>query len=261
MNLQKFATDLFEKIEQWLDPQFKQLNADLLAAHNSLEELKKQYEDLQASVPEKIDIEQLADTIKERMKIPEPIEYDELEKLVYSDKLTQHIDEQIAKTELKGADGKDGQDGKDGIDGRDGMDIQIMPEIDSAKTYPRGSYAMHNGGLWHSHMQTSGMTGWECIVKGYPQYEIEQIDGRTFSLVVTDSLGVKTQSKFVIPAMIDKGVWQEGLYQKGDTVSRGGSIWTAQKDTETRPGTEQSDWRLSVKKGRDGKDYAPKGTD
>jgi len=60
---------------------------------------------------------------------------------------------------------------------------------------------------------------------------------------------------FRVPGFFDRGVFREGeAYRKGDGVSFGGSIWLAQKDApEGKPGTSP-DWRLAVKKGRDGRD-------
>lgn len=54
---------------------------------------------------------------------------------------------------------------------------------------------------------------------------------------------------------LDRGVFREGAdYLKGDGVTFGGSFWLAQKDApEGKPGTSP-DWRLAVKKGRDGRD-------
>jgi hypothetical protein len=58
--------------------------------------------------------------------------------------------------------------------------------------------------------------------------------------------------------VLDAGVWKEGVaYSHGDAVSHGGSLWIAQKDTQTKPDTPQCDWRLAVKRGRDGKDGKP----
>jgi hypothetical protein len=58
------------------------------------------------------------------------------------------------------------------------------------------------------------------------------------------------------PTPIDRGVWNEKTeYARGDAVTWGGSLWIAQKDTPTgKPDAPESGWRLSVKKGRDGKD-------
>lgn len=53
----------------------------------------------------------------------------------------------------------------------------------------------------------------------------------------------------------DRGVYRgDEVYRKGDGVTYGGSWWVAQKDApEGAPGLS-GDWRLAVKKGRDGKD-------
>ena len=63
---------------------------------------------------------------------------------------------------------------------------------------------------------------------------------------------------FKVPAVLDRGVFKDvrdNPYEKGDGVTFGGSFWIAQKDApEGKPGDGGKDWRLSVKKGRDGKD-------
>lgn len=57
------------------------------------------------------------------------------------------------------------------------------------------------------------------------------------------------------PTMIDRGVFKEGqTYEAGDSVTWGGSLWTAQRQTDAKPDTADSGWRLAVKRGRDGKD-------
>jgi hypothetical protein len=59
---------------------------------------------------------------------------------------------------------------------------------------------------------------------------------------------------FVLPISIYRGVWQQDqTYEKGDNVTWAGSIWVAQTDTAAKPETN-SDWKLAVKRGRDGKD-------
>lgn len=60
--------------------------------------------------------------------------------------------------------------------------------------------------------------------------------------------------------ILDRGVFtSERSYAVGDAVSFGGSLWIAQRQTETseRPGETNDAWRLAVKRGRDGKDYRP----
>ena len=57
-------------------------------------------------------------------------------------------------------------------DGRDALQLEIQPFIDEGKSYPRGSYATHNGGLWRAYEKTHGMRGWECIVDGVSDVDI-----------------------------------------------------------------------------------------
>lgn len=60
---------------------------------------------------------------------------------------------------------------------------------------------------------------------------------------------------FRIPIPIDRGVFRDGSeYRAGDGVTWGGSFWIAQRDTRAKPDAGNGDWRLAVKKGRDGKD-------
>jgi hypothetical protein len=62
--------------------------------------------------------------------------------------------------------------------------------------------------------------------------------------------------RFKAPVPIDRGVWTEQAYDRGDCASHGGSLWIAQRDTRAKPGTSD-DWRLACKKGRDGRDAPP----
>lgn len=57
-----------------------------------------------------------------------------------------------------------------------------------------------------------------------------------------------------LPVPIYRGVWKDGAYHKGDTVTWGGSTWIAEGDPSGKPDAPDSGWRLAVKKGRDGKD-------
>ena len=51
-----------------------------------------------------------------------------------------------------------------------------------------------------------------------------------------------------------RGVWAEGAYQPGDSVSFGGSLWTCSLHTRMKPAPDCGDWVLTVRRGRDGKD-------
>ena len=144
---------------------------------------------------------------------------------------------------------------KQPVDGRDALHLEILPSIDEAKTYPRNTYAKHDGGLWRSFEQTSAMRGWECIVEGLKAVSVTQDGDREFSVTLAKSSGVEVVQKFALPIQIYKGVHRDGdEYEAHDTVTWGGSQWTSTKSENTdKPGTNDS-WVLCVKAGRNGKD-------
>lgn len=144
---------------------------------------------------------------------------------------------------------------KQPADGRDALHLEILPAIDEAKTYPRNTYAKHDGGLWRSFEQTSGMRGWECIVEGLKAVSVTQDGDREFSVTLAKSSGAEVVQKFVMPIQIYKGVHREGeAYDAHDNVTWGGSQWTSTKACNTdKPGSSDA-WTLTVKAGRPGKD-------
>lgn len=80
-------------------------------------------------------------------------------------------------------------------------------------------------------------------------------DGRTIVITLARNGEVISQNVITTGLPVDRGVWKEGAYTKGDGVSLGGEFWIARRDTKLRPVYgPNSDWRLAVKKGRDGKD-------
>ena len=81
-------------------------------------------------------------------------------------------------------------------------------------------------------------------------------DGRTVQLSFTRG-DVAEVYELGFPVTIDRGVYVAGKsYEKGDGVTWGGSWWIAQRDTDAKPETSD-DWRLAVKRGRDGKSGDP----
>lgn len=147
------------------------------------------------------------------------------------------------------------QDGKPGDDGRDAIDLEILPEIDESKSYTRGTYAQHANGLWRAFERTHGMKGWECIVAGVASLEIiEGDDLRQVSVKTTLSNGVEQVKAFHFPAMVYRGIFKSGMYDPGDTVTWGGSLWHCDSPTDDKPGEVNSKgWTLAAKRGRDGK--------
>ncbi|EKT4477463.1 phage portal protein [Pseudomonas putida] len=146
---------------------------------------------------------------------------------------------------------------KDGQPGRDALQLEILPEIVTDKSYSRGTYAKHLGGLWRSFERTSGMRGWECIVEGLSSASVEQSGERGFELSLVLSSGDEVRKSLDLPVMIYRGVFAPGDYAPGDTVTWGGSLWHCDSATSDKPGELGSKgWRLAVKRGRDGKDLA-----
>ncbi|KSV72938.1 hypothetical protein N182_28855 [Sinorhizobium sp. GL2] len=79
-------------------------------------------------------------------------------------------------------------------------------------------------------------------------------DGRTV-LLSFESGDQSFKVELGIPAMIYRGVFREGTYSKGDTVTWAGSLWHCDADeTVEKPDGSSKHWTLAAKKGRDGKD-------
>ena len=161
---------------------------------------------------------------------------------------------------IDGKDGRDGREGKDGLAGRDGengkdaLQIDILPYIEDSKTYPRGSYASYNGGLWHAIKNTQGMDGWVCIVDGVKDINVTFDGERGVNVDIVKSSNQVITKSFDMPVMIYKDIYSaSNEYKTGDTVTWGGSLWCCLESTTDKPGESKS-WRLCAKKGRDGKD-------
>jgi len=148
---------------------------------------------------------------------------------------------------------------KDGEPGRDAAHIEILPAINEAKSYPRGTFARHDGGLWRSYETTTGMKGWECIADAIADVTLEQLGERTVAIEVRLASGKTTRKEVVFPVTIHRGIWKDTeLYARGDATTRDGSTWILMIDQQKgKPGDEGSGWQLSTKRGRDGKPGNP----
>lgn len=163
-----------------------------------------------------------------------------------------------------GIDGKDGAPGRDGIDGKDGRDALELDviEIDPKKSYARGTVASYAGGLIKAERRTSPINGrlsdagWRVILRGVAQTElVERDDRRTLAVRLTHTDGEVVEHEIRSQAIIYREIYQEGTeYVGGDAVTWAGSLWIALRATASKPGDGSPDWRLAVKKGRDGRD-------
>ena len=118
---------------------------------------------------------------------------------------------------LPGVPGATGDKGADGKDGRDGVD---------------------------------GKDGADGL--GFDDLCVDYDGERGFTLKFQRGDKIKA-FPFVLPVVLDRGVFTERSYERGDGVTFGGNYWIAQKDSpDGKPGLSE-DWRLAVRKGRDGK--------
>lgn len=93
---------------------------------------------------------------------------------------------------------------------------------------------------------------------GFDDLSVEH-DGER-EITIKFSRGEEVKSfPFTLPVVLYRGVFKEGDdYTKSDSVTFGGSLFISQKDSpQGKPG-ESDDWKLSCKRGRDGKNYEPR---
>lgn len=177
-----------------------------------------------------------------------------------------------------GRDGKDGLDGKDGADGRAGADGAPGTDGKGGDAGDRGAAGEKGADGRDGRDGQSGQTGIAgrdgidgspgrdgvngkdgLDGLGFDDLSVEHDGERTFTLSFRRGDQVK-EFAFALPVAIDRGVYKDGTdYARGDGVTWAGSWFLAQKDQpQGKPG-ESDDWRLAVKRGRDGKDWdAPK---
>ena len=90
---------------------------------------------------------------------------------------------------------------------------------------------------------------------GFEALEFQQIDQRNYRLVIGNSDGSKLKTfNFMLPGQIQCGMWNdETEYDPGDCVTLNGSQWCARvANKASRPETDNEQWYLTVKRGRDG---------
>jgi len=163
---------------------------------------------------------------------------------------------------LPGDRGERGEKGEEGQAGRDALEIVMLQEIDHSRSYPRGVFAKHAGGIVKSIRRTNHFTGdlekdgWEVMVEGLADLDIVQDGERTVIFTVTKTSGAIVEKRINLAVPIHRGVYKpETTYEKYDLVTSGGSTWQALKDAPVeKPGDGSQEWRLIVKRGRDGKD-------
>lgn len=158
-----------------------------------------------------------------------------------------------------GIQGLKGEPGIQGEPGRDALQIDVLPMIDPAKSYPRGTFACHQGGMVRAIRNTrpGEMGDWDVVMNGIAGFDAKQHeDFRSFSLILRTTAGETGQWQFSMPAMVWRDIYKRGhVYDIGDVVVADKSSWVCIKaGTSDVPGTNSQDWRLVARKGADGRD-------
>lgn len=162
--------------------------------------------------------------------------------------------------------GKDGKDGAPGRDGKDGVSLAgavidrsgvLVLTLSDGSTRDMGEVVGKNGENGINGKDgapgAAGKDGADGL--GFDDLSVEHDGERGFAFCFARG-GIKKEFAISVPVVIDRGVWREGQYQKGDGATWAGSFFIAQRDTTDKPETSDA-WRLAVKRGRDGKDGKP----
>lgn len=163
----------------------------------------------------------------------------------------------------KGLDGERGERGEKGDAGHDGKSItleDVQPIVDLAIT--RGLLDLERRGadvlqraIERIQPPKDGAPGRDGIDGlGFDDLTAEQKDDRTVAFVFKRG-DVEKRFEFTFPTLVDCGTFKAGqTYPKGGSVTYGGSLFIAQRETlpTERPEDGSGAFRLAVKRGRDG---------
>ncbi len=132
---------------------------------------------------------------------------------------------QLIPVPKNGVDGKDGANGVDGAPGKDG---------------------------------TPGVPGPQGLPSTIPGPQGERGERGADGIATREELESMIESRFAdvqVRSLADtyEGVWKEGLHKRGATTTWGGSLWLVMRDSEKKPGDNNDDYKLIVKRGADAK--------
>lgn len=222
--------ELQEKIEGI--PQPADWSDEIAALHRAVESIE---------IPEAPDLsgyakaEDVAEVLAKIDALPEPVDYSK-----DIEDLRQAVEAIEIPEPIPGPAGKDGV----GIaEVKQNDDGELIVKMTTGETFNVGKVRGADG-------------------LGFDDMTVEHDGERSFAFVLTRGER-EIRKEFSLPVVLDRGTWkEERTYQPGDGVTMGGSYWIAQTETSARPETSK-DWRLAVKRGRDGKDgtfkMAPEG--
>ncbi|KAB2680332.1 hypothetical protein [Brucella pseudintermedia] len=145
---------------------------------------------------------------------------------------------------------------KDGKDGRDGLDVKdlfraeggiLVATMSDGRVKELGRFVGEKG--------EPGKDGADGL--GFDDLTVEYDGEKNFAFKFIKGERVK-QFDFTLPVVLDRGIFTNGKeYTPGDGVTWAGHYWIAQTKTKSKPGGGD-DWRIAVKRGRDGKTFTVK---
>lgn len=87
---------------------------------------------------------------------------------------------------------------------------------------------------------------------GFDDLVVDYDGERTFIFRFAQGERVK-EFPFLMPVMIYRGAFRAQAYERGDTVTFGGSLWHCNSETRDKPDDGVEAWTRAVRRGRDGK--------
>jgi hypothetical protein len=141
----------------------------------------------------------------------------------------------------RGDKGEAGPEGPPGRDGRDGL-----PGVPGANG-ERGLDGKDG---------RNGIDGQDGL--GFDDFDIAHDGERGFIFRLVREGREARAWRFQTAAQVYRGVHKDGeQYERGDTVTWGGSLYHCNEPTTDKPGAGSAAWTLAVKRGQDGKDGKP----
>lgn len=136
----------------------------------------------------------------------------------------------------------------------------MLDAINVDRTYQRGTFARHAGGMVRAFRATDPLgdepniekAGWHYMVEGLRDIKISSTE-RSIGVQFITSSGRVVSHELKMDTMLFRGTWTQTRYEKGDVVTYNGSLWHAEEPTDEIPRLSKT-WKLIVKHGRDGKD-------
>lgn len=158
---------------------------------------------------------------------------------------------------------------KDGKDGADAMDCFIDKNGHLIVTFSTGKTKDVGQVVGDDGVDCDFVRVWQLIDEklaswpkpkdglGFDDMSVEYDGERTIKFVLERG-DERREYVFDMPIPLYQGLFEDGKsYEKGDSVTWAGSVWIAQSNGATKkPGENNNEWRLAVKRGKPGQNGA-----